>query len=135
VAAKKGSHRTWKFALYVAGDTARSDSAMRSLEQICNSHLGNDYAIEVIDLLKHPELARKHQILAVPTAIRTYPLPERRVIGDLSRTERIVAFLELHTQQAQTTSRTERPVSENNRKEISESKRGRPEKTQRQQGA
>jgi circadian clock protein KaiB len=111
VGAKKRSHKTWKFALYVTGDTARSDSAISSLEQICNSYLGKDYAIKVIDLLEHPELARQHQILAVPTVIRTYPLPERRVIGDLSRTELVVAFLELPAQQAQATSRPERPVS------------------------
>jgi len=112
VGAKKRSHKTWKFTLYVAGGMANSDSAISSLKQICNSYLGNDYAIEVIDLLEHPELARQHQILAVPTTIRTYPLPERRVIGDLlSRPELVVAFLELPTQQAQTTSRPEHPVS------------------------
>lgn len=109
--AKKRNHKTWRFSLYTTGDTARSDSAIGNLEQICNSYLGNDYAIEVIDLLKHPELARQHQILAVPTAIRTHPLPERRVIGDLSRPELVVAFLELPIQQAQTTSRPEHPVS------------------------
>ena len=109
--AKKRSHKTWKFVLYVTGDTARSDSAISSLKQICNSYLGNDYEIEVIDLLEHPELTRQHQILAVPTAIRTYPLPERRVIGDLSRPEMVVAFLELPTQQAQTTNRPEHPAS------------------------
>jgi circadian clock protein KaiB len=110
VGAKKRTHKGWKFALYVTGDTAISDFAISSLEQICNSYLGKDYAVEVIDLLVHPELARQHQILAVPTVIRTYPLPERRVIGDLSRTEQVVAFLELPAQQAQTTSRPERPV-------------------------
>ena len=109
--AKKRTHKGWMFVLYVTGDTARSDSVISSLKQICNSYLGNDYAIEVIDLFVHPELARQHQILAVPTVIRTYPLPERRVIGDLSRTEQVVAFLELHAQQAQTTSRPDRPVS------------------------
>jgi len=107
----KRSHNTWKFALYVTGNPVRSDSAISSLEQICKACLGNDYAIEVIDLLERPELARQHQILAVPTVIRTYPLPERRVIGDLSRPEPVVAFLELPTQQAQTTSRPERPIS------------------------
>jgi circadian clock protein KaiB len=110
VAAKKGSRKTWKFSLYVVGDTARSDSAMRSLEHICSAYLGDAYAIKVIDLLKHPELARQHQILAVPAVIRTYPLPERRVIGDLSRAELVVAFLELPTRQDQTTSGPERPV-------------------------
>jgi circadian clock protein KaiB len=112
VGAKKRSHKTWKFTLYVAGGMANSDSAISSLKQICNSYLGNDYAIEVIDLLEHPESARKHQILAIPTTIRTYPLPERRVIGDLlSRPELVVAFLELPTQQAKTKSRPEHPVS------------------------
>jgi circadian clock protein KaiB len=111
VGAKKRIHKTWKFALYVTGDTARSDSVISSLEQICNSYLGKDYEIKVIDLLEHPELARQHQILAVPTAVRTYPLPERRAIGDMSRTELVVAFLELPVQQAQTTSRPERPIS------------------------
>jgi len=62
-------------------------------------------------LVFDPELARQHQILAVPTAIRTYPLPERRVIGDLSRPELVVAFLELPTQQAQTTIGPEHPAS------------------------
>ena len=109
--AKKRSHKTWKFTLYITGDTAKSGSAISSLKKICNSYLGNDYAIEVIDLLEHPELARQRQILAVPTVIRTYPLPERRVIGDLSRQEMVVAFLELPTQQAQTTSHPEHPVS------------------------
>ena len=109
--AKKRRPKTWKFALYITGDAARSGSAISSLEQICNSYLGKDYEIEVIDLREHPELARQHQILAVPTAIRTYPLPERRVIGDLSRPELVVAFLELPAQQAQTTSRPEHPVS------------------------
>ncbi len=109
--AKKRSHKTWKFDLYITGDAARSGSAISSLEQICNSYLGNNYAIEVIDLLEHPELARQHQILAVPTTIRTYPLPERRVIGNLSRPELVVAFFELPTQQAQTTSRPEHPFS------------------------
>ena len=108
---KKRSHKTWKFTLYVAGGMANSISAISSLKQICNSYLGNDYAIEVIDLLEHPELASKHQILAIPTTIRTYPLPERRVIGDLSRPELVVVFLELTTQQAQTTSGPEHPVS------------------------
>ena len=109
--AKKRSHKTWKFALYVTGDTARSDSAISNLKQICNSYLGNDYSIEVIDLLEHLELARQHQILAVPTLIRTYPLPERRVIGDLSRPELVVAFLELPTQQDQTAGPREGPIS------------------------
>jgi circadian clock protein KaiB len=113
VSAKKRSHNIWKFALYVSGDTASSDSAISTLKQICNSYLGKGYAIEVIDLIEHPELARQNQILAVPTTIRTYPLPERRVIGDLlSRLELVVAFLELPMQKAQPTSRLDRPVSQ-----------------------
>jgi len=129
VAAKKRSHKTWKFALYVTDDRARSDSAMRSLEQICNSYLGNDYAIKVIDLREHPELARQHQILAVPTAIRTYPLPERRIIGDLSRTELVAAFLELPAPQAQTSLPRASGFSRMTAKETSESKLGYQEET------
>jgi circadian clock protein KaiB len=129
VDAQKRSHKTWRFALYVTGDTAKSGSAISSLEQICNSYLGNDYAIEVIDLLEHPELARQHQILAVPTAIRIDPLPERRVIGDLSRPELVVAFLDLPTPKAQKTRRPEPSVSPENNKEINKSKQGYSEKT------
>jgi len=130
LSAKKRSPKTWKFVLYTAGGMAKSSSAISNLKQICNSYLGNDYAIEVIDLLQHPELARQHQILAVPTMIRTYPLPEKRVIGDLlSRPESLVAFLDLPTHQAQTTSRPKRPVSTEYNKEISESKQGYPKKT------
>lgn len=66
-----------------------------NLKRICSSYIGDDYDIQVIDLLGHPELARQHQILAVPTVVRMYPPPERRVIGDLSRTELVVNGLEL----------------------------------------
>jgi circadian clock protein KaiB len=99
VTPKKRSHKTWKFTLYITGDTAKSASAVSSLKQICSSCLGNDYAIEVIDLFEHPELAHQYQILAVPTLIRTYPLPERRIIGDLSHPEQVVAFMELPAKQ------------------------------------
>jgi circadian clock protein KaiB len=111
VGPKKRGHKTWRFALYITGGTASSASSISSLQQICNSHLGDDYAIEVIDLLEHPELARQHQILAIPTAIRTFPLPERRVIGNLSIPELVVAYLELPTQQDQLLSPREGPIS------------------------
>jgi circadian clock protein KaiB len=95
VATRKRRNRTWKFVLYVAGDTAKASSAIASLKKICNSYVGNDYEIQVIDFLKNPELARQHQILAVPTVVRTLPPPEKRVVGDLSRMELVVNGLEL----------------------------------------
>jgi circadian clock protein KaiB len=111
VGAKKRSHKTWRFVLYITGDAAGSVSTTNSLRQICDSHLGDDYAIEVIDLLEHPELARQHQILATPTVIRTFPLPERRVIGDLSIPELVVTFLDLPAQHDQTLGPRGGPIS------------------------
>ena len=109
--ARKRSHKTWRFALYITGDAAGSVSAINSLRQICDLHLGDDYSIDVIDLFEHPELARQHQILATPTVIRTFPLPERRVIGDLSIPELVVSYLDLPTRDDQTPGPREGPTS------------------------
>jgi circadian clock protein KaiB len=95
VDARKRNNKTWEFVIYVAGNTATADSAIASMRQICDSHAGDDYDIQVVDLLDHPELARHHQILAVPTVVRTHPPPEKRVIGDLSSIELVVAGLDL----------------------------------------
>jgi len=111
VGARKRSHKTWKFAVYITGDATGSVSAINSLRQVCDSHLGDDYAIEVINLLEHPELARQHQILATPTVIRTFPLPERRVIGDLSIPELVVTYLDLPIHRDQTSGPREGPIS------------------------
>jgi circadian clock protein KaiB len=87
--------RTWKFQLYVAGESPRSRAARENLERICRASLGNNYAIEVLDLLQHPELWREHQVLATPTAVRRSPEPERRVIGDLSVTDQVLKGLDI----------------------------------------
>jgi len=81
--------------LYVAGETSRSVSALANLKKICREHLGNRYRIKVIDLLKNPKLARDHQILALPTLVRQLPPPVRKIIGDLSDTERVLVGLDI----------------------------------------
>lgn len=87
---------TWEFRLYVAGQTPKSISAFKNLSKICEEYLASKCRIELIDLLKHPELAKVEQILAVPTVIRKFPLPERKIIGDISNTERVLVELDLH---------------------------------------
>jgi circadian clock protein KaiB len=81
--------------LYVAGQTPRSVAAVANLKRICEEHLAGRYSIEVIDLVKAPHLARDHQILAVPTLIRELPEPLKRIVGDLSNTERALVGLDL----------------------------------------
>jgi circadian clock protein KaiB len=81
--------------LYIAGQTARSLAAMANLKRICDEHLEGRYRIEVIDLLEHPQLARGDQILALPTLVRKLPKPIRKLIGDLSDTERVLVGLDL----------------------------------------
>ena len=85
----------WLLRLYVAGQTPRSVLAFANLRQICEEHLAGCYQIEVIDLQAHPELAREDQILAIPTLVRALPEPVRRIIGDLSHTERVLVGLDL----------------------------------------
>ena len=85
----------WELRLYVAGQTARSLTAFVNLKKICEEHLAGDYVIEVIDLLKDPQLARGDQILALPTLVRKLPEPVRKIIGDLSNTERVLVGLDL----------------------------------------
>ena len=85
----------WELRLYIAGKTSRAVRAFRNLEQICEEHLAGEYNIEVIDLLKEPLLARGDQIVAVPTLVRKLPEPVRKIIGDLSNTERVLVGLDL----------------------------------------
>jgi circadian clock protein KaiB len=80
-------------SLYVAGDTPKSRTALNNLKRICVEHLGGHYRIKVIDLLKNPKLARDHEILALPTLVRQLPQPIRKIIGDLSNTERVLVGL------------------------------------------
>lgn len=86
---------TWELRLYVAGYTERSLRALDNLRRICEERLAGRYRLEVIDLLRRPELARGDQILAVPTLVRMFPQPVRRVIGDLANTERVLVGLDL----------------------------------------
>ena len=81
--------------LYVAGQTPKSMTAFANLKNICEEHLAGRYEIEVVDLLKNPKLARGDQILAIPTLVRKLPEPVRKIIGDLSNTERVLIGLDL----------------------------------------
>src|SRR5262245_26899 len=84
----------WNLRLYVAGQTPRSVTAFRNLKDICEEYLKGQYHIEVIDLMENPTLARGDQILAVPTLVRKLPQPIRKIIGDLSNTERVLVGLD-----------------------------------------
>ena len=86
---------TWELRLYVAGQTPKSLAAFENLRRICQEYLPGMYKIEVIDLVQNPKLARDHQIVAIPTLIRKFPVPLRRIIGDLSDTARTLVGLQL----------------------------------------
>jgi circadian clock protein KaiB len=94
-AAREPAGPAWRLRLYVAGRTGRSAAALDNLERICREHLAGQYEIEVVDLLENPRLARGDQILAVPTLVRRLPPPMKKIIGDLSNTERVLVGLEL----------------------------------------
>ena len=94
-AASPTAEAAWNMKLYVAGQTARSVAAFANLKRLCEEHLPGRYHIEVIDLLKNPQLAKGDQILAVPTLVRKLPVPVRKIIGDLSNTERVLVGLDL----------------------------------------
>lgn len=87
--------KPWHLRLYVAGHTTKSLEAFANLKQICESNLKGLYRIEVIDLLDHPNLCKGDQILAIPTLVRKLPKPVRKIIGDLSDTERVLIGLDL----------------------------------------
>jgi circadian clock protein KaiB len=90
--------KIWELRLYVAGQTPRSLAAFANLKKICEEHLAGQYHIEVIDLIKKPQLASGDQILAIPTLVRKLPEPIRKIIGDLSDTERVLVGLNLREQ-------------------------------------
>ena len=87
--------KLWQLRLYVMDATPKSVAALANLKQICETHLKGRYRIKVIDLLKHPQLAKGDQILAVPTVVRRLPSPVRTVIGSLSDTARVLVGLDL----------------------------------------
>jgi len=85
--------------LYVAGQTPKAIRAFANLRKICDEHLAGRYKIEVIDLLEDPQLGRGDQILALPTLVRKLPAPIKKIIGDLSNTERVLVGLDLRPHQ------------------------------------
>jgi circadian clock protein KaiB len=85
----------YNLRLYVAGQTPRSVAAIANLKKICEQHLPGRYEIEVIDLMKNPALAQRHQIIAIPTLIRQLPEPVKRIIGDLSNLEKVLVGLDI----------------------------------------
>lgn len=91
----EGGHEFWDLRLYVAGQTPKSVAALANLKKFCEEHLAGQYRIEVIDLVANPQLARSDQILAIPTLVRRLPQPIRKIIGDLSNTERVLVGLDI----------------------------------------
>ncbi len=91
----RGDRGTWQLRLYIAGQTARAAAAIANLERICEERLQGRYQLEVVDLLRNPQLARGDQILAIPTLVRRLPPPIKRLIGNLADTERVLVGLDL----------------------------------------
>ena len=91
----KAAVTRYDLRLYVAGQTPRSLQALANLKRICEEHLAGHYRVEIIDLMKKPQLAAGDQILAIPTLVRAIPKPARKIIGDLSNTERVLVGLDV----------------------------------------
>jgi circadian clock protein KaiB len=89
------STETFLLRLYVAGQTPKCIRAFENLKRLCEEHLANRYQIEIVDLLERPQLGRGDQILAIPTLVRRLPEPMKKIIGDLSNTERVLVGLDL----------------------------------------
>ena len=87
----------WNLRLYVAGHTRKSIAVFANLKKICEEHLAGKYRIEVIDLLKHPNLAKGDQIIAIPTLVKKLPEPIKKIIGDLADTERLLVGLDIRS--------------------------------------
>ena len=92
----RSSPAKWCLRLYVAGNTPNSIAAFSNLKEICEKHLGGRYQIEVVDLLENPTLAKGDQIVAIPTLVRKLPYPVKKIIGDLSNTDRVLVGLDIH---------------------------------------
>ena len=90
----------FELCLYVAGQTQKSIAALTNLKKYCEEHLKGKYSIEIVDLLKHPELAERDQIVAIPTLVKKVPLPIRKIIGDLSKQEKVLVGLDIKTHYA-----------------------------------
>ena len=85
--------------LYVLGSSTRSLRAVHNLKKICEENFPNDYELEVIDVYKHPELAREEQVIAVPMLVKKLPAPLRKFVGDLSNTQKILVGLDIYKRQ------------------------------------
>jgi circadian clock protein KaiB len=94
-AASAPSAETWELRLYVTGRSPKSVLAIENLQRVCEQHLAGRYHIEIVDLLENPRLAADDQILAVPTLVRKIPPPIRKIVGDLSDTDRLLVGLQL----------------------------------------
>ena len=94
-AKSKAKPETWLLKLYVAGETSRSKTALANLQTICDQHLNGRFQIEVVDLVKEPQLAMTDQIIALPTLVRKLPPPLKKIVGDLSNTEKVLVHLDL----------------------------------------
>lgn len=92
----EGDAEHYHFRLYVAGQTAKSLAAVANLRRVCEEHLAGRHEIEVVDLLLSPHLAASDQILAIPTLVRRFPAPLKRIIGDLSNTDKLLVGLDIH---------------------------------------
>jgi len=92
------SPEIWELRLYTAGQTPKSLAAIKNLKKVCEEHFAGRYEIEIVDLLKNPRLAKDDQIVAIPTLVRKLPEPVRKIIGDLSDTERTLVGLQLRPQ-------------------------------------
>jgi circadian clock protein KaiB len=98
--ATPGAEALWELTLYVAGQTPKSLTALANLKRFCEQHLPGKYRLEIVDLLENPSRAQRDQILAIPTLIRKVPEPIRKIIGDLSNTDRVLVGLDLRARQA-----------------------------------
>ena len=92
-----GTAESWQLRLYVAGTSPKSITAFSNLKKLCETHLHGRYTLEVVDLLQHPQLAAGDQIVAIPTLIRKLPEPLRKIVGDLSNTERTLVGLQIRS--------------------------------------
>lgn len=90
-----GDKDKWILRLYIAGQSAKCTTALLNLKRICEEQLSGKYQLEIIDLLQNPQLSRDDQILAIPTLVRKLPVPVRKIIGDLSNTERVLMGLDI----------------------------------------
>lgn len=94
------SDKKWNLRLYIAGQTPKSMVALANLRRICEEHMDGRYTIEIIDLMANPRLAQQDQIVAIPTLVREIPSPLKRIIGDLSNTERVLVGLDVVPREA-----------------------------------